>query len=130
MAVEGRADGWLHAWEIVDALRLDADLVTLSGCETGLGRELRGEGILGLARAFQFAGARSVLISLWAVSDRSTRELMVRFYEHLNRGLSKDASLRAARLDLLASSSSADGKTFDARHPFHWAGFRLIGDGE
>jgi len=123
------ADGWLHAWEIAEALRLDADLVTLSGCETGLGRELQGEGILGLARAFQYAGARSVLVSLWAVPDRSTRELMVRFYENLERGLPKDAALRAARGELLNLKSS-DAAAVETRHPYHWAGFRLIGDGQ
>jgi CHAT domain-containing protein/tetratricopeptide (TPR) repeat protein len=120
-------DGWLHAWEIAEALQLDADLVTLSGCETGLGRELRGEGILGLARAFQYAGARSVLVSLWAVPDRSTKELMVRFYENLNRGLAKDRALRAAREEIL---SLHGGGSVEARHPRHWAGFRLIGDAE
>jgi CHAT domain-containing protein/Tfp pilus assembly protein PilF len=122
-------DGWLHAWEIAEALRLDAELVTLSGCETGLGRELQGEGILGLARAFQYAGARSVLVSLWAVPDRSTRELMVRFYENLERGLSKDAALRAARGEMLEVTSSG-AAPLDVRHPYHWAGFRLVGDGQ
>jgi CHAT domain-containing protein/Tfp pilus assembly protein PilF len=117
-AEEGPADGWLRAWEIAESLRLNADLVTLSGCETGLGRELQGEGILGLARAFQFAGARSVLVSLWAVPDRSTRDLMVRFYEGLDRGLAKDEALREARRELLAAGS----------HPYHWSGFRILGD--
>jgi CHAT domain-containing protein/tetratricopeptide (TPR) repeat protein len=129
LASGGGEDGWLHAWEIAEALRLDAELVTLSGCETGLGRELQGEGILGLARAFQYAGARSVLVSLWAVPDRSTRELMVRFYENLERGLSKDEALRAARLELLRVKSP-DSAAVDVRHPYHWAGFRLIGDGQ
>jgi CHAT domain-containing protein/tetratricopeptide (TPR) repeat protein len=122
-------DGWLHAWEIAETMRLDADLVTLSGCETGLGRELRGEGILGLARAFQYAGARSVLVSLWAVPDRSTKELMVRFYENLNRGLAKDRALRAAREELLSPGPDSGG-SLEERHPRHWAGFRLIGDAE
>ncbi len=129
LAPGGGADGWLHAWEIAESLRLDAELVTLSGCETGLGKELEGEGILGLARAFQYAGARSVLVSLWAVSDRSTPELMVRFYENLGRGLSKDAALRAARVELLDVTLS-EGATVDSRHPYHWAGFRLIGDAQ
>ncbi len=105
-------------------------LVTLSGCETGLGRELLGEGILGLARAFQYAGARSVLMSLWAVPDRSTRELMVRFYRHLNDGDPKDIALRAARAELLTAAPSAGKTGVDTRHPFHWASFRLIGDGK
>jgi CHAT domain-containing protein/tetratricopeptide (TPR) repeat protein len=120
-------DGWLHAWEIADALRLEADLVALSGCETGLGRELRGEGVLGLARAFQYAGAHSVLVTLWAVPDRSTKELMVKFYENLKRGLAKDAALRAAWEEIL-SATSPEGATTEARHPYYWAGFQLIGD--
>jgi CHAT domain-containing protein len=122
-------DGWLHAWEIAQGLRLDADLVTLSGCETGLGRELRGEGIVGLARAFQYAGARSVLVSLWAVSDRSTSELMVRFYAGLEQGLAGDEALRAARRSLQAGPIPVNGAAaLDARHPYHWAGFRLVGE--
>jgi CHAT domain-containing protein len=123
-----RADGRLHAWEVAEALRLEADLVTLSGCETGLGRELRGEGLLGLARAFQYAGARAVLVSLWAVSDESTAELMARFYAALERGLAKDEALREARRVLLDGPIQRDGTALDARHPYHWAAFRLIGD--
>ena len=69
---EGRDNGLLQAWEIFDELRLEADLVTLSACDSGLGEEMGGEGLVGLVRAFQFAGARSVLASLWSVSDVST----------------------------------------------------------
>ena len=64
---EGQANGLLQAWEIFEQMRIDADLVTLSACETGLGKELGGEGLIGLTRAFQYAGARSVLASLWSV---------------------------------------------------------------
>jgi CHAT domain-containing protein len=80
---EGQANGLLQAWEIFEQMRIDADLVTLSACETGLGKELAGEGLVGLTRAFQYAGARTVLASLWSVGDESTAELMARFYDRL-----------------------------------------------
>src|SRR6185295_13561132 len=86
-------DGLLQAWEIFERLRLSADLVTLSACETALGLEAQGEGLLGLTRAFHYAGARTVLSSLWSVSDRSTAELMRRFYAHLGAGEAKDRAL-------------------------------------
>lgn len=102
-------------------MRLDADLVTLSACQTALGKEMGGEGLVGLARAFQFAGARSVLASLWSVSDRSTTELMKRFYSRLEAGESKDAALREAQRALLREGGPKSS-------PFHWAAFQLIGD--
>lgn len=121
--------GILYAWEIIAQMRINADLVTLSGCETALGGELAGEGLIGLARAFQYAGARSLLVSQWAVSDRSTAELMVRFYANLLAGMAKSDALQAAQRDLMAAPMRHDsGATIDARHPFHWAAFQLIGD--
>lgn len=116
---KARENGLLQAWEIFEHLRLDADLVTLSACETGLGRELAGEGLVGLTRAFQYAGARSVVASLWGVSDVSTSELMKRFYENLKSGQPKDEAMRNAQLALLRGGSA---------HPFHWASFEVIGD--
>src|SRR5262249_49388356 len=95
----GRENGLLQAWEIFESVRLDAELVTLSACETGLGPEAGGEGLISLARAFHYAGARSVLASLWAVSDRSTADLMGRFYASLASGLPKDEALQAAQLE-------------------------------
>ncbi len=112
-------DGLLQAWEIFERLRLSADLVTLSACETALGTEAQGEGLLGLTRAFHYAGARTVLSSLWSVSDRSTAELMRRFYAHLGAGKAKDAALAAAQREMLAGPN---------RHPYHWAAFQLDGD--
>ncbi len=112
-------DGLLQAWEIFERLRLSADLVTLSACDTALGLEAQGEGLLGLTRAFHYAGARTVLSSLWAVSDRSTAELMRRFYSHLEKGEPKDQALSAAQREMLAGPF---------RHPFHWAAFQLDGD--
>lgn len=113
-------NGLLQAWEILEQVRISADLVTLSACESGLGKELRGEGLVGLTRAFQYAGARSVLASLWAVSDESTSALMTRFYTHLARGATKDEALRQAQLELLRDPATA--------HPFSWAAFQIFGD--
>jgi len=112
-------NGVLQAWEIFERLRLRADLVTLSGCETGLGRDAGGEGLIGLVRALQYAGAHSVAASLWPVSDRSTAELMKVFYENLAAGKPKDESLQAAQEALRRGTFA---------HPFHWAGFALYGD--
>ncbi len=117
---EGQDNGLLQAWEIFEQMRLDADLVTLSACKTALGQELRGEGLIGLTRAFQYAGARSILASLWDVEDFRTMQLMKRFYAELKQGRSKDAALRAAQLELAHSQSSSA--------PYYWADFSLIGD--
>jgi CHAT domain-containing protein/Tfp pilus assembly protein PilF len=116
----GRDNGLLQAWEIFERVRIDADLVTLSACSTGMGGEMSGEGILGLTRAFQYAGAKSVLASLWEVNDASTAELMRRFYGHLRQGRSKDRALRAAQVEMIRRPGSA--------HPNRWAAFQLVGD--
>lgn len=120
-AEEGE-NGLLHAWEILEEVRLDADLVTLSACSSGLGQEMGGEGLIGLTRAFQYAGARSVLASLWNVSDDSTAELMERFYAQLARGIPKDEALRRAQVELLGEKGGRWA------HPYHWAAFELAGD--
>jgi len=112
-------DGRLHAWEVVEQLNLSAELVVLSGCETGSGREVSGEGAMGLARAFRIAGAGAVLGSLWKVSDRSTADLMVHFYGRIRSGDRSDTALAAARRELIAADMW--------RHPYHWAAFRLFG---
>ncbi len=117
---EGQDNGLLQAWEIFEKVRIDADLVTLSACETGLGKEMGGEGLIGLTRAFQYAGARSVLASLWRVEDASTGELMERFYGHLRTGKTKDEALRLAQIDLIRSA--------DFAQPKDWAAFQLNGD--
>ena len=119
MTTPGRDNGLLQAWEIIDQVRIDAELVTLSACETALGKELGGEGLVGLTRAFQYAGARSVLASLWSVGDKSTATLMTRFYKHLQSGRTKDDALRAAQIEMIRGSD---------RQPFHWAAFSLSGD--
>jgi CHAT domain-containing protein/tetratricopeptide (TPR) repeat protein len=118
---EGQDNGILQAWEIFESLRLDAELVTLSACDTALGKDMGGEGILGLTRAFQYAGARSVLASLWSVADESTAQLMQRFYGYLRQGKSKDEALRLAQVDLIRGPEATS-------HPYHWAAFQLSGD--
>lgn len=126
-------NGLLQAWEIFESLRLEADLVVLSACSSGLGKEQGGEGLISLTRAFQYAGARSVVATLWSVEDRTTTEIMVRFYRHLKAGLSKDDALRAAQLDLIRgpitmADEHGQPRPFDASAPYYWAAFQLTGD--
>lgn len=117
----GDEDGLLQIHEIYD-LKIDADLVVLSACRSGLGREVTGEGILGLARAFLYAGASSAAVSLWQVSDRSTADLMVAFYEALDGGAGKAEALRQAKLRIIESGRDA--------HPYYWAPFIIVGSPE
>ncbi len=112
-------NGLLQAWEVFDELRIDADLVVLSACDTGLGRAFAGEGLLGLTRAFQFAGARAVLASLWTAPDEATAGLMGAFYRRLRAGGTVDDALVTAQRDALARPES--------RHPYFWAGFVVDG---
>jgi CHAT domain-containing protein len=111
-------DGILYSGEIL-GLNLKADLVTLSACETALGKKVEGEGIRGLSTAFLFAGAGNVVASLWKVADESTAMLMVAFYTELLAGKDKAAALRDAKLSLLHSD--------EYRHPYYWAPFIQIG---
>jgi CHAT domain-containing protein len=132
---EGRDNGLLQVWEIFESVRLDADLVVLSACETGVGEIRGGEGIIGLTRAFQYVGARSVLASLWRVEDEATSELMQRFYRHLRSGKPKDEALRAAQLELIRSPlrvpNGRGGWTErNAAAPYFWAAMQLVGDGQ
>lgn len=92
-----------------------ARLVTLSACQTGLGKTMEGEGLLGLPRAFICAGAQDVLCSLWSVADESTAELMKAFYVELGKGAAVEEALRQAQLELLTSENW--------KHPYYWAGF-------
>ena len=113
-------DGILQAWEIFESFRLNADLVVLSACETALGETTKNEGVVGLTRALQYAGARSIVVSLWSVQDDSTSDLMVAFYTELLKGAAKDVALQRAM------ASVREDATW--RHPFHWAPFMLVGD--
>lgn len=112
-------DGFLEMREIAD-LDLDCDLVVLSACKTGRGQLVTGEGIVGLARAFLYAGARSVAVSLWDVSDAATAQLMSDFYRHLVASSSGALALRQAKLEALRSSRAM-------RHPYYWAPFVIVG---
>lgn len=116
----GLEDGVLQAWEVLDDVRLETELVVLSACDTGIGKLSGGEGVVGLSRAFLFAGARSLLASLWPVADRSGARLVVGFYENLLHGLPKDEALRRSRARILEESPEA--------HPYVWAGLELFGD--
>jgi CHAT domain-containing protein len=115
------ADGFLRTDEVFN-LKLGSPLVMLSACETGLGKEKRGEGVIGLTRAFMYAGAPAVGVSLWSVADKSTADLMADFYKNLLTGAGQQpaAALRTARLNMIA------GKKYSA--PFFWAPFVLVGD--
>jgi len=124
--------------------------VTLSGCDTAVGEEVAGEGLIGLTRVFQYAGARSVLASMWRFEDEVTAVLMGLFYSGLEAGLSKDEALRLAQLQLVNAPTTPPtvdqgpggvagrwlrsllgqdtAQRIDASHPFFWAAFRLEGD--
>lgn len=112
-------EGRLRAGEI-RGLDLEADLVVLSACETALGREMRGEGLVGLTHGFLSAGASAVVVSLWEVDDRATAELMERFYREMIQGRPPDEALRAAQLSLRRESRW--------KLPYFWGGFVLVGD--
>jgi CHAT domain-containing protein/tetratricopeptide (TPR) repeat protein len=119
-APHSKINGVLEVRDITH-LSLDADLVTLSACDTGTGKIQGEEGITGLVPAFLFAGARSVVGSLWEVDDSVTALEMKSFYEHLAEGQSPAEALRQAKLDYLHGEGD--------RPPLYWAGFILVGDG-
>jgi CHAT domain-containing protein len=115
-------DGFVRTDEVFN-LRLGSPLVMLSACETGLGKEKRGEGVLGLTRAFMYAGAPTVGVSLWSVADKSTADLMTDFYQRLlstATPTTTSGALRGAQLAMIS------GKKYSA--PFYWAPFVLVGD--
>ena len=93
-------DGFLQSSEVF-RLKLNADLVTLSACETGLGKVIKAEGMVGLTRSFLYAGASSIVVSLWSVADDSTANLMINFYRNISQGANKVNALRKAKLDLM-----------------------------
>ena len=113
-----KEDGFLQVRELYN-LRMRAELVVLSACQTGKGKLERGEGILGLPRIFFYAGARSVISTLWKIGDESTAMFMDLFYQYLAEGYDKAQALRLAKLEMIDSKYS---------HPFYWAAFVLNGD--
>jgi CHAT domain-containing protein len=118
---DSNEDGMLQMSEVM-RLKLNADLVTLSACRTGLGKLLNGEGMIGLTRAFFYAGTKSVVVSLWNVNDIATASLMKSFYKNLQQGKTKQDALRLAKLELLKGPQRA------WRHPYYWAAFVLVGE--
>jgi len=113
-------DGFLDATDIYN-LKLNADLVVLSACQTALGKDVRGEGVVGLTRAFMYAGSSAVVASLWTVPDRSTAELMREFYRGmLVENLRPSAALRRAQIALWKDSRWT--------RPYYWAAFTLQGE--
>jgi CHAT domain-containing protein len=126
-------DGFLQAWEIFERVRLNADLVVLSACDSGRGKELGGEGLLSLTRAFQFAGARAVVASLWQVADEGTADLMTRFYRHLKNGAAAADALREAQLEIVSQipwtqDSQGERRDKDVSKDLVWAAFEVFGD--
>jgi CHAT domain-containing protein len=113
-------DGLLQGVEVLN-LHLDAELVVLSACQSGLGTLVRGEGLVGLSRAFFYAGARRLVVSLWTVNDHSTSELMRAFYARLRQGQGPAAALREAKRAMVRSDRPA------YRFPYYWAPFVVVG---
>ena len=116
LAKDAENDGTLTVGELY-SMRLNADLVTLSACETGLGKIANGDDVVGLTRGFLYAGSRSIVASLWKVDDEATAYLMTRFYGAL-KGTSKREALRLAQLETRKKYP----------HPYYWAAFQLTGE--
>lgn len=116
-------DGFLYAYDIHN-LAIQADLVVLSACETGFGTTVNGEGVLSLARAFLYAGAPSVVTTLWQVNDFASAALVEVFYSNLAKGMSKSQALQQAKLTFLSKTNEISG------HPSYWGSFIIIGNPE
>ena len=114
-------DGVLFASEIHN-LELNADLVVLSACNTGIGKLYPGEGMMSLARAFRSAGCPNLAMTLWQADDQSTAAIVESFYQYLRKGFPKDKALQQAKLDYLSQNDQA--------HPHYWAAMILMGDAE
>ncbi len=118
LAPEGEHDGWLTVGEVYGLDLRQADLVVLSACQSHLGDLSAGDELVGLTRAFFFAGTPTVVASLWSVEDQATAELMEHFYTHLRAGMGKAEALRQAQLDTRAAYPN----------PYYWSAFVLSGD--
>ncbi len=114
-------DNLLYSHELF-ALDIPAELTVLSACNTGTGKIAKGEGIMSLGSAFQYAGTKSLLLSSWEVSDQTTPELMKYFYINLKQGMNKAKALQQAKLQYLNTAN------INRVHPFYWGGFYLVGD--
>ncbi len=116
-------DNILYSHELF-ALDIPAELTVLSACNTGSGKIAKGEGIMSLGTAFQYAGTKSLLLTGWEVSDQTTPELMRYFYANLKQGMNKAKALQQAKLNYLNTAN------INRTHPFYWGGFYLVGDPE
>ena len=116
-------DGVLHIYEIFN-MNISAQLVILSACNTASGKLVRGEGIVSLERAFQYAGSKSMLSTLWTVDDASSSKIVAFFLKNIKSGSPKDVALRDAKLQFLATSSP------ETLSPFYWSSFKLTGNTE
>ncbi len=114
------SDGYLTQYDI-NNLDLHNELTVLSACNTGTGKLLKGEGAMSLSRSFLMAGSASVLTSLWSVDDCATSDIMLAYYKHLKKGLSKDIALQKAKFDYLAGADENNS------HPYYWAAFVQFG---
>lgn len=114
-------DNFLYAYEIKQ-LGLQAGLVVLSACETGIGKYQRGEGVVSIGRGFMYAGAPSLLMTLWSLNDQSGAAIIEQFYHNLSEGMEKDEAIRQAKLFYL------DNYPSEYTHPFMWAAFVQVGD--
>lgn len=114
-------DGLLHTYELLN-MQLNAELTTLSACNTGTGELIQGEGMISLARGFAYAGCPNLVMSLWPVSDLATASLMTTFYEGLATNMNKDEALRHAKLTYLENSPP------DRAHPYYWGAWMLVGN--
>ncbi|MCH2022705.1 MAG: CHAT domain-containing protein [Saprospiraceae bacterium] len=119
--LDSTEDNFLQAYEI-SHMKLNADMVVLSACETGYGRFKQGEGIVSLARSFMYAGVPSLLVSLWQVNDVTTASIMEYFYDNLAKDIDKSAALRMAKLTYLENISGI------AAHPAYWSPFIQLGN--
>jgi tetratricopeptide (TPR) repeat protein len=119
LAPDGENDGWLTVGEVYGLQLAQTDLVVLSACQSQLGELSQGDELVGLTRAFLFAGTPTVVASLWNVDDAATGLLMERFYTHLKAGVGKAQALRQAQLEVMA----------DYPDPYYWAAFVMSGDG-
>ncbi|MCX2764391.1 CHAT domain-containing protein [Aquimarina muelleri] len=114
-------DGYLYSHELF-ALDIPAELTVLSACNTGSGKIAKGEGIISLGTAFQYAGTKSLVLSSWEISDSTTPELMKNFYTNLKAGMNKAKALQQAKLQYLTTAN------INRTQPFYWGGFYLVGD--
>lgn len=119
--IKADEDGYLHAYEIYE-LELNAQLAVLTACETGAGTDDEGEGVRSLGYSFAYAGCPSLVISLWGIDEKTSSDIIARFYRHLAAGMPKHLALRQAKLDHLAHAPD------ELAAPYYWAGLVLVGD--